>query len=113
MPLDDPYDDVIGFVCIPRPMDLSASGNASLLKLQQIFVEVPQRVGFDIVPGTAKLLPISQFADHLGPFCSDYVRRMPNVVPDLCVRHELSGSGRKLRCFSRMSDPDTQLRSPE
>ena len=98
MALDDLDDDPVGLGRVARPVDLPARPLHGLLELDQIAVQVPQRLLLDRPPGLAQFLPVRHLGDHGGALGADGLRGLADVAPKLVsATARLASSGNVCR----------------
>ncbi len=88
---DQAGHDLVGLGGVRRPVHVAARAGDRLLDLEQVAVEVAQRVVLDRLARRAQLGPVGQLLDHGRPLGADRVRRLAEVVPELGVLECLLG----------------------
>ena len=77
-------DDPVGLVGVGGPVHGAARRRDRLLQLDQIAVEMAQRVVLDLLAGLAQLGPVGQLGDGLGPLGADGVGGVAQIAAQRC-----------------------------
>ena len=103
---DDVDDDPVGLVGIRGPVHMAAGTGAVLLERGQVGIEMGEGVRLDPAPRLAQRLPVVGLADDQRALPANDVGGVPDVAPQLRVAQIPPGRLRKVRCGSRVADPD-------
>ena len=84
--LDQVDDDAVGLVGIGGPVHVASCGGAGGFELQEIFIEMRERVLLDGAGGGAQLLPVLLFLHDDGALAGDDVGGVADILARAACR---------------------------